>query len=66
MKSGPQDMQVHTALVHFSENETTNIFAAEVDESQVQGRALMKSYAFALAQARQNYGSEVRVYILIC
>ncbi|XP_075222331.1 mitochondrial ribosomal protein L37 isoform X2 [Lycorma delicatula] len=59
MKSGPHGLQVHTAFVHYNETEVKNLFGTSVLETQMLGRTLMKAYAFAVAQARQNYGVEV-------
>lgn len=59
MRSGPRDLQVHTAFVHYNETEVENLFGTSVLETQIIGRSLMKAYTFALAQARQNYGPEV-------
>lgn len=56
--NSPNGMQIHTAFVHYNETEVQNLYGEKVEESQILGRTLMKAYAFALAQARQNYGAE--------
>lgn len=65
MKSGPHGLQISTAIVHYNETEVNNLYGADVEESQILGRSLMKAYAFAVAQARQNYGPEVIFFCII-
>lgn len=50
---------VHTAFINFDVTEVQNLYETPVLETQIFGRSLMKSYAFAVANARAKYGEDV-------
>lgn len=51
---------VHTAFVYYNETEVNNLYETPVLPSQILGRSLMKSYAFAVANARSKFGEDVK------
>lgn len=51
---------IHTAFIHYNETEVKNLYELPVTESQILGRSLMKSFAFAVANARSKYGDDVK------
>lgn len=51
---------VHTAFVYFNETEVNNLYETPVLPSQILGRSLMKSYAFAVANAKSKFGEDVK------
>lgn len=51
---------IHTAFVHFNETEVKNLYETPVLETQILGRSLLKSYAFAVANAKSKFGDDVK------
>lgn len=51
---------IHTAFIHYNETEVKNLYELPVSESQILGRSLMKSFAFAVANAKSKYGEDVK------
>ncbi|XP_014259852.1 uncharacterized protein LOC106672719 isoform X2 [Cimex lectularius] len=51
-----QELNIHTALVHYNPTEVSNVYDIDPTEDQINSRVLMKAYAFAVAQARYKYG----------
>ena len=48
--------RVHTAFIHFNEEEVRNLYRTPVTEDQISSRSLMKAFAITAAQARYLYG----------
>lgn len=46
----------HTVFVHFNSQEVKNIYEEEVNDVQIYGRSLMKTFTVAAAYARQKFG----------
>lgn len=51
---------IHTAFIYYNEDEVKNVYETPVLESQILGRSLMKSYAFAVANAKSKYGENIK------
>ncbi|XP_025410501.1 39S ribosomal protein L37, mitochondrial [Sipha flava] len=51
---------IHTAFIYYNETEVKNLYETPVLQSQIFGRSLMKSYAFAVANAKSKYGENVK------
>jgi len=51
---------IHTAFVYYDETEVKNLYETPVLETQILGRSLMKSYAFAVANAKSKYGEHLK------
>lgn len=51
---------VHTIFVHFNGTEVSNLYETDVLDTQVEGRSLLKCYAFAVGQARFEYGTSAK------
>lgn len=51
---------IHTAFIHYNETEVNNLYELPVTESQILGRSLMKSFAFAIANAKSKYGEDIK------
>lgn len=51
----------HTILLHWSPLAVRNLHETLVSESQLQARALLKSFAVAASAARAQYGNDVAV-----
>uniref|UniRef100_A0A1B6DL06 Large ribosomal subunit protein mL37 n=1 Tax=Clastoptera arizonana TaxID=38151 RepID=A0A1B6DL06_9HEMI len=60
LKPGSHQKHVHTAILHYNETEVKNIYETPVTDSQVLSRSLVKSYAIAVAQAKHNYGAQIK------
>lgn len=50
---------IHTAFIHYNETEVKNLYETPVEQSQILGRSLMKSYAFAVANAKSKFGEDI-------
>lgn len=51
----------HTILLHWSPQDVRNLHETPVTETQLQARAMLKSFAVAAASARAQYGNDVAV-----
>lgn len=50
---------IHTAFIHYNETEVKNLYETPVLQTQILGRSLMKSYAFAVANVKSKYGQDI-------
>lgn len=50
----------HTIFVHFNGTEVGNLYETDVLDTQIEGRSLLKCYAFAVGQARFKYGTSAK------
>ncbi|XP_054258974.1 39S ribosomal protein L37, mitochondrial [Macrosteles quadrilineatus] len=60
IKENAKYANVHTIMVHYNHQEVKNIYERNVEETQIHGRALLKAFTAAVAQARYNYGADVK------
>lgn len=51
---------IHTAYIYYNETEVKNLYETPVLPSQILGRSLMKSFAFAVANAKSKYGEDIQ------
>lgn len=47
---------IHTAILYHDPTQVKNLFDINVKRHQIFGRTLMKTFALAIAQAKQIYG----------
>lgn len=59
MKHDARLSHAHTIFVHFNGTEVANKYDTDVLDTQVEGRSLLKCYAFAVGQARFKYGVSI-------